>query len=168
MDTDTDEDRREYRVVVNHEEQYSIWLADREMPPGWTAVGPTAVKKDCLARITELWTDMRPLSLRRAMAADTAAEPDEPASESPAWDPRFEAALRHVVPALAGQAPVTADLDLAAAGLSSVGIGRLMMRLEREYGVEFDFDLLNFRIFRTPSTLWAAIAPSFSGQDVAK
>jgi hypothetical protein len=42
------------------------------------------------------------------------------------------------------------------------------MRLEREYGVEFDFDLLNFRIFRTPSTLWAAIAPSFSGQDVAK
>ncbi len=56
-----------YRVVVNHEEQYSIWPADRECPPGWRDAGKTGPKAECLAYIEEVWTDMRPLSLRRAM-----------------------------------------------------------------------------------------------------
>ena len=64
-----DEDTTIYQVVVNHEEQYSIWPADRAMPPGWTAVGPSGPKAECLAYIEEVWTDMRPLSLRRAMEA---------------------------------------------------------------------------------------------------
>ena len=58
-----------YRVVVNDEEQYSIWPADREVPPGWTAVGAAGPKAECLAYITDVWTDMRPLSLRKKMNA---------------------------------------------------------------------------------------------------
>jgi MbtH protein len=60
-----EEDNTIYKVVVNHEEQYSIWPADRENPLGWTDVGKTAPKAECLAYIKEIWTDMRPLSLRK-------------------------------------------------------------------------------------------------------
>ncbi|WP_316524210.1 MbtH family protein [Kitasatospora brasiliensis] len=56
-----------YLVVRNDEEQYSIWRADRELPNGWQAVGDAAAKDVCLNRIEELWTDMRPLSLRTFM-----------------------------------------------------------------------------------------------------
>ncbi|MET8691186.1 MbtH family NRPS accessory protein [Streptomyces bauhiniae] len=64
-----------YQVVVNNEEQYSIWPADDPMPPGWTASGPSGTKAECLAHIEEVWTDMRPLSLRRHMErAETAGE----------------------------------------------------------------------------------------------
>jgi MbtH protein len=59
------EDTRDYAVVVNHEEQYSIWLADREVPAGWRREGKTGTKVDCLAHIARVWTDMRPLSLRK-------------------------------------------------------------------------------------------------------
>ena len=59
-----------YRVVVNHEEQYSIWPADRDNPAGWRDAGKTGTKDECLAFVDEVWTDMRPLSLRRAMATD--------------------------------------------------------------------------------------------------
>ncbi|MFC0528361.1 MbtH family protein [Phytohabitans kaempferiae] len=60
-------DELTYRVVVNDEEQYSIWAADRELPAGWRAEGTKGTKQECLARIAEVWTDMRPLSLRRRM-----------------------------------------------------------------------------------------------------
>ncbi|MCW2917367.1 MAG: MbtH protein [Actinomycetia bacterium] len=58
-----------YNVVVNHEEQYSLWPADRENPLGWTSVGQKGNKQECLAYIEEVWTDMRPLSLRKKMDA---------------------------------------------------------------------------------------------------
>ncbi|HWM25834.1 MAG TPA: MbtH family protein [Chthoniobacterales bacterium] len=56
-----------YRVVVNGEEQYSIWPVDREIPAGWKEVGKSGTKDECLAFIKEVWTDMRPLSLRKRM-----------------------------------------------------------------------------------------------------
>ena len=62
------EDNTIYNVVMNHEEQYSIWPAERENPRGWTTVGKTGPKDECLAYIKEVWTDMRPLSLRQRMA----------------------------------------------------------------------------------------------------
>ncbi len=62
-----DEDNRQYKVVVNHEEQYSIWFADRENALGWKDVGKSGTKKECLEYIDEVWTDMRPLSLRKHM-----------------------------------------------------------------------------------------------------
>jgi MbtH protein len=54
-------------VVVNHEEQYSIWLADMEIPSGWKYAGKRGSKRDCLEHIDRVWTDMRPLSLRETM-----------------------------------------------------------------------------------------------------
>lgn len=61
------EDTLIYTVVVNHEEQYSIWLADRELPLGWREVGKRGSKAECLEYIQTVWTDMRPLSLRQEM-----------------------------------------------------------------------------------------------------
>jgi MbtH protein len=62
-----DGDDRTYKVVVNHEEQYSIWFADREPPPRWREVGKRGSRKECLDYINEVWTDVRPLSLRKQM-----------------------------------------------------------------------------------------------------
>jgi MbtH protein len=62
-------DNRVYKVVVNHEEQYSIWPADRDNALGWTDAGKSGSKEQCLAHIKDVWTDMRPLSLRKKMEA---------------------------------------------------------------------------------------------------
>jgi MbtH protein len=67
MSTEEPEDTTIYNVVINHEEQYSIWPAYRENPAGWTSVGKSGLKEECLAYIDEVWTDMRPLSLRKYM-----------------------------------------------------------------------------------------------------
>jgi len=65
------EDKTIYQVVVNHEEQYSLWPEYRELPAGWRAAGKKGPKQECLDYIKEVWTDMRPLSLRKKM--DSAA-----------------------------------------------------------------------------------------------
>lgn len=65
MDRVDQEDKTIYKVVVNHEEQYSIWPSDQENPPGWRDAGKTGLKEECLSFIKEVWTDIRPLSLRR-------------------------------------------------------------------------------------------------------
>jgi MbtH protein len=67
MINEEQEDTTVYNVVVNHEEQYSIWPTYRIIPNGWRAVGQSGPKQDCLAYIKEVWTDMRPLSLRIKM-----------------------------------------------------------------------------------------------------
>lgn len=54
-----------YTVVVNHEKQYSIWSADRDVPSGWEKVDKSGPKEECLNYIEKVWTDMRPLSLRK-------------------------------------------------------------------------------------------------------
>ena len=69
MNRDDKEDTTIYKVVVNHEEQYSIWPAHQENPLGWRDVGKSGSKPECLAYIKEVWTDMRPLSLRQQMEA---------------------------------------------------------------------------------------------------
>ncbi|MEV7548250.1 MbtH family NRPS accessory protein [Amycolatopsis sp. NPDC089917] len=60
-------DQRAYLVVVNDEEQYSIWPSDRDVPAGWRAEGTRGGREECLAHIETVWTDMRPLSLRRQL-----------------------------------------------------------------------------------------------------
>ncbi len=67
MSTEEREDTMQYKVVLNHEEQYSIWPADRENALGWKDAGKSGSKEECLAYIEEVWTDMRPLSLRKQM-----------------------------------------------------------------------------------------------------
>lgn len=64
---DDREDTTIYKVVVNHEEQYSIWPERKENPLGWKDVGKAGLKSECLDYIREVWTDMRPLSLRKKM-----------------------------------------------------------------------------------------------------
>jgi len=56
-----------YKVLVNHEGQYSLWPGFRDIPGGWEAVGPTGSRKECLDWIEANWTDMRPKSLIAAM-----------------------------------------------------------------------------------------------------
>ena len=81
------EDTTIYRVVVNHEEQYSIWPEYKEIPLGWNDVGKAGLKPECLAYIKEVWTDMRPLSPRKQMeeaARRKAEEPPPPTKEDKA------------------------------------------------------------------------------------
>jgi uncharacterized protein YbdZ (MbtH family) len=83
------QDATVYKVVVNHEEQYSIWPSRREIPHGWRDAGVSGPKAECLAHIESVWTDMRPLSLRQAMdeasrqpKVEESPMSDEPAVES--------------------------------------------------------------------------------------
>jgi MbtH protein len=63
------DDERRYDVVVNDEDQYSIWPVEAPMPEGWREAGFRSTREECLGHIREVWTDMRPLSLRRALEA---------------------------------------------------------------------------------------------------
>lgn len=76
MFRDEEEDTTIYEVVVNHEEQYSIWPKHREIPLGWKAAGKSGLKPECLEYVKEVWTDMRPLSLRKKMEEMEARRPE--------------------------------------------------------------------------------------------
>ena len=69
MMTENSSDNALYYVVINHEEQYSIWPAGKAMPLGWKSIGDPRIKDECLAYIDAIWMDMRPLSLRVEMSA---------------------------------------------------------------------------------------------------
>src|SRR5579864_3951690 len=77
------EDTTIYKVVMNHEEQYSIWPSYKEMPLGWKDAGKTGPKEECLAYIKEVWTDMRPLSLRKKMEELAKNPPPPPTQPDP-------------------------------------------------------------------------------------
>lgn len=76
------EDNTIYKVVINHEEQYSIWPADQSNPLDWRNVGVSGSKAECLAYIKEVWTDMRPLSLRKRMEQASRSPLPEPGAAS--------------------------------------------------------------------------------------
>ncbi|MFL6136822.1 MAG: MbtH family protein [Frankiaceae bacterium] len=67
------QDDERYLVVRNDEEQYSIWLADRDVPAGWHPVGVEGTCQHCLDHIEQVWTDMRPASVRAQLAAPPTA-----------------------------------------------------------------------------------------------
>jgi uncharacterized protein YbdZ (MbtH family) len=96
-----DEDKTTYKVVMNHEEQYSIWPDYRETPEGWRDSGKVGPKADCFAYIEEVWTDMRPLSLRKQME-ELALHP--PAA--PPWESSPESGESLVDRLCAGEHPV--------------------------------------------------------------
>ena len=73
-----EDDLLTYIVVVNHEEQYSIWPDYKEIPNGWRSAGKSGPKAECLAYINEVWTDMRPLSLRKQMEESARTESGTP------------------------------------------------------------------------------------------
>jgi MbtH protein len=96
---DEAEDTLTYVVVMNHEEQYSIWPIDRPLPRGWTELSVRGPKRDCLAHIKDVWTDMRPLSLRRAMDGEAA-----PPARSVRGAAAPEAKTRHKAPKVLARA----------------------------------------------------------------
>src|SRR5215831_19111281 len=100
------EDTTIYKVVVNHEEQYSIWAEYKQNPLGWTDVGKVGRKPDCLAFIKEVWTDMRPLSLRKKME-ERARNPPPP---RPPRDPNRPREKSLVDKLCEGDHPVEAGL----------------------------------------------------------
>jgi uncharacterized protein YbdZ (MbtH family) len=89
------EDKTIYKVVINHEEQYSIWPEGRENALGWTDVGKSGLKDECLTYIKEVWTDMRPLSLRLKME-EMARNPLSAESPAPEQAPRRESLVERL------------------------------------------------------------------------
>lgn len=69
-----EDDEAIFKVVINHDEMYSIWPADRENPLGWRDTGFSGNRLACMQHMKEIWTDMRPLSLRKAMEQATKRE----------------------------------------------------------------------------------------------
>jgi MbtH protein len=67
--SEMDDEKTSFKVVRNDEDQYSIWPADRENPAGWHEEGTTGTRAECLSHIEEVWTDLRPRSVRERMAA---------------------------------------------------------------------------------------------------
>ena len=100
------EDTTIYKVLVNHEEQYSIWPEHRETPPGWRDVGTAGPKAECLAHIKEVWTDMRPLSLRKKMEEMA----KNPPPITPAPDPKRSREKSLVDRLCEGDHPIEAGL----------------------------------------------------------
>ncbi len=139
------EDTTIYKAVVNHEEQYSIWPADRENPLGWTDAGKVGRKEECLEYIKEVWTDMRPLSLRKKME-EMAKNP--PPSPPPASDERRERGDDLVKRLSEGDHPVEVSLrpeKTAATFRSRIDIGTIHVRFTdtrggTELGVRIDRD----------------------------
>jgi MbtH protein len=78
MGRETEDARILHRVVINDEEQYSIWPLSKPLPAGWRDVGQQGTKADCLAYVERVWTDMRPRSVREAMDGPAAAAPGKP------------------------------------------------------------------------------------------
>ena len=77
------EDTTTYKVIVNHEEQYAIWPDFKEIPTGWREADKAGAKADCLAYIKEVWTDMRPLSVRQKIAQPATVPAEIDQAESP-------------------------------------------------------------------------------------
>ena len=122
---DEQDDATIYRVVVNHEEQYSIWPADQEPPPGWRDAGKTGPKADCLEYVKEVWADMRPLSLARpwrnplprsSQAANETPQRalDDLAIRATAWEP-WRASATAIVYAVAVWVPCASVTNLKSA-----------------------------------------------------
>ena len=129
-----------YKVVINHEEQYSIWPASRDNPAGWTDVGVSGPKADCLSHIESVWTDMRPLSLRKAMEEASRAPTPEPPPQEPA-------VVEDSLPVRLSRGPQRVELSLRPertmeALLRQIEVGYIHVRFtETRGGTELGFSL---------------------------
>jgi uncharacterized protein YbdZ (MbtH family) len=141
------EDTTIYRVVVNHEEQYSIWPEYKELPLGWKDVGVVGPKTDCLAHIKEVWTDMRPLSLRKKM--EEMARNPPPPTDTNRPRPKEKSLVDKLCegnhPVEAGLRPAkTVKLFKEAIDRNYVHIKFTKTRGGTELGVRLDRDLCDF------------------------
>lgn len=142
-----DEDQTIYKVVINGEEQYSIWPDYREDPPGWKGVGKAGPKAECLAYIKEVWADMRPLSLRMKME-ELARNPPVPAA-GPSRPPEGGSLVDRLC---AGEHPVVLSLrpePTVKRFKEAIDQGYLRIKFTRtepgtELGVRLDRDACDF------------------------
>jgi uncharacterized protein YbdZ (MbtH family) len=105
------EDTTIYKVVFNHEEQYSIWPAERENPLGWLDAGKTGSKAECLAHIKEVWTDITPLSVRKRMQEASESRAQVASQPSTVGEPSGDAKEDNLVTRLSqGEHPVEVSL----------------------------------------------------------
>ena len=116
---DKEEDTREYQVLVNSEEQYSLWLAGQAIPNGWRQVGPKGQKQVCLDYVKEVWTDMRPLSVRKAMEKYQAEQAARKAAEAAGGAPAGEGGEGTPSAESAESAPSTESAESTASEESS-------------------------------------------------
>jgi MbtH protein len=116
---DKEEDTREYQVLVNTEEQYSLWLAGQAIPNGWRQVGPKGQKQVCLDYVKEVWTDMRPLSVRKAMEKYQAEQAARKAAEAAGGAPAGEGGEGTPSAESAESAPSTESAESTASEESS-------------------------------------------------
>jgi uncharacterized protein YbdZ (MbtH family) len=142
------EDNTIYKVVVNHEEQYSIWPEYKENPLGWKDVGKAGAKAECLAYIKEVWTDMRPLSLRKKMEEMAKNPPPQPPPPDPNR-PRGKSLVDRLCegnhPVEAGLRPErTAKLFKEAIDRGYVHIKFTQTKGGTELGVRLDRDACDF------------------------
>ncbi len=107
-----DQAASDYLVVVNHEEQYSIWPQGRDLPSGWAAEGKVGSKEQCLAHIEEAWVDMRPLSVRKFLEANLAPAAVVTPVAEPAGSPLLELLAREqpveLLPSAGEEVPASA------------------------------------------------------------
>lgn len=68
MRSDDDDSFRTYIVLINEEEQYSLWPSHKSIPEGWRSVGVTGSKAECVEYVDKVWTDITPLSVRKRLA----------------------------------------------------------------------------------------------------
>jgi uncharacterized protein YbdZ (MbtH family) len=127
-----------YIVVINHEDQYSIWPEGRESPNGWRATGMAGAKAECLAHIDEVWTDMRPRSLREQMekASSQPAVAPTPLPEGPSLVARLSEGDHRVEVVNPGKDPLQRLRE-------RIQLGHIMLRFPEtrggtELGVRFD------------------------------
>lgn len=128
----------QYVVVINHEDQYSIWPEGREIPSGWRATGVAGTKEQCLANIEEVWTDMRPRSLREHMerASRKPAPPPPAVPEGPTLVERLSHGDHRVEVAGLGDNPLRRLRE-------RIDLGHVMVRFPEtrggtELGIRFD------------------------------
>ena len=142
------EDTTVYKVVVNHEEQYSIWPDYKDMPHGWKDVGKVGLKADCLAFIKNVWTDMRPLSLRKKMEemAKNPPPPPPPAADRPQEKSLVDRLCEGDHPVEAGVRPEkTVKLFKEAIDRNYVHIKFTKTRGGTELGVRLDREACDFK-----------------------
>jgi uncharacterized protein YbdZ (MbtH family) len=141
------EDTTIYKVVVNHEEQYSIWPEYKDNPLGWNDVGKVGPKAECLAYINEVWTDMRPLSLRKKMEemAKNPPPPPPPEPDKPREKSLVDRLCEGDHPIEAGLRPEkTVQLFKEAIDRDYVHIKFTRTKGGTELGVRLDRDLCDF------------------------
>jgi uncharacterized protein YbdZ (MbtH family) len=141
------EDNTIYRVVVNHEEQYSVWPEYKDIPAGWRDINVIGPKADCLAHIKEVWTDMRPLSLRKKMEELAKNPPPSPPpiSDSPREESLVDKLCQGDHPVEAGLRPErTVKRFKEAIDRNYVHIKFTKTKGGTELGVTLNRDLCNF------------------------